>query len=204
MPTTLAIRLRTLRKRHQLTQQEVARRAGIRQATISDWEKGKVETMDFATLARVCAVYGVAVNDLLLLPHRTSKSATERWEAADDLAPPETAEEALEQFESRATDWRRLLTALAAKNRDAERGAGWGTPPARGKRKTPKQDRRDLNEAERSGAEAYVDLVLVQVTLARRAIKDGNASAAAFHALNAGNAHGAARQLITQFQRPRR
>ena len=41
MKTTTAERIRALRKRRKLTQDDLARLTGIAQATISSWESGK-------------------------------------------------------------------------------------------------------------------------------------------------------------------
>lgn len=202
MPTTLAVRIRSLRKKHKLTQHQLAERAGVRQATISDWEAGKVHTMDYATLSRVCDALGVSVQDVMLLPNRTSKRATDQWEAAADLAPPETAEEALALYERHALQWSKVLTALAKHDTD---DSGWGALPAALRRRTTRQqEQRELEEAERSGVEGYVEQVLRDVALTRDAIKSKDASNAVFFALRAGHSHGAARALMSKYERPKR
>jgi transcriptional regulator with XRE-family HTH domain len=61
--TPLRIRLRELRLAKGLTQVELARKAGIRQATVSGLETGRTKRVDFPVLERLAAVLGVA-------PHR--------------------------------------------------------------------------------------------------------------------------------------
>src|SRR2546422_972150 len=73
MATTLSLRLRKLRKERGFTQAQLAKRANVRQATISEWESGTVHRMDTDLLDRVCEVLGVPLGELVL--SRKSRAA---------------------------------------------------------------------------------------------------------------------------------
>lgn len=61
----ISITLREARERAGLTQVELAQRAGVRQATISELETGKTRRMDLDVLDRLCAALNVKPGDLL-------------------------------------------------------------------------------------------------------------------------------------------
>lgn len=60
-------RIREWRLRRELSQAEVARRAGITQASLSNYENGKRD-MPLSTLLGVAAALNVSIGDLLDLP----------------------------------------------------------------------------------------------------------------------------------------
>jgi putative transcriptional regulator len=64
--TPIRITLRDARKEAGLTQVELAEKAGVRQATISDIEKGKTTRLDLPVLERLCAALGVTPGELLI------------------------------------------------------------------------------------------------------------------------------------------
>ena len=57
--TPLTLRLRELREREELTQAQLAEKAGVRQATVSDLETGKTRRVDFDILERLAKALGV-------------------------------------------------------------------------------------------------------------------------------------------------
>ena len=59
-------RIKELRESQNLTQTELAERAGIARATIWKLETGDDEITTTKTLAKIASVLGVGVNDLLL------------------------------------------------------------------------------------------------------------------------------------------
>jgi transcriptional regulator with XRE-family HTH domain len=61
----ISVRLRAAREEAGLTQLQLAERAGVRQATISELETGKTRRVDLDVLDRLCAALGVAPGDLL-------------------------------------------------------------------------------------------------------------------------------------------
>lgn len=63
--TPIRITLREARERAGLTQVQLAERADVRQATISDMESGKNTRVDLAILEKLCEVLGVEPGDLL-------------------------------------------------------------------------------------------------------------------------------------------
>jgi transcriptional regulator with XRE-family HTH domain len=60
----IAIRIRELRVERGLTQAQLARRAGVREATISELETGKSRRL-LEVLAKIARALGVAPGDLL-------------------------------------------------------------------------------------------------------------------------------------------
>lgn len=59
--------LAMLRRRVGLTQQELAWRLGVRQATISDWERGRSEpTMSVTDMDNLCKVLGITFDELVV------------------------------------------------------------------------------------------------------------------------------------------
>lgn len=56
--TPIALRVRELRRVKAWSQAELARRAGIRPATLSDIENGRTKGIDFDTLERLADVLG--------------------------------------------------------------------------------------------------------------------------------------------------
>ena len=54
---SITIRVRELREQRGWSQSEVARRAGVRQATLSAIERGKTEGIDFETLERLAIAF---------------------------------------------------------------------------------------------------------------------------------------------------
>lgn len=63
--TPIRLTLREAREAAGLTQAELAERAEVRQATISDMETGKRRSVDLILLDRICAVLGVEPGELL-------------------------------------------------------------------------------------------------------------------------------------------
>lgn len=63
--TPLRVRLRELREEHELSQQALGDRAGVRQATISELESGKAKRIDFATLEKLADALGVEPGALI-------------------------------------------------------------------------------------------------------------------------------------------
>lgn len=61
----LEIRVRTIRLEKGISQAELASRAGVRQATISDLETGKTRRADFDVLERVARALSVRISDIL-------------------------------------------------------------------------------------------------------------------------------------------
>lgn len=57
--------LRALREARGFTQVQLAKKARMRQATISDWENGKSHMCDFAALGRLCTALACGADDLL-------------------------------------------------------------------------------------------------------------------------------------------
>ncbi len=64
--TPIRITLREAREASGLTQVELAKRAKVRQATISDLERGEGRRIGFDVLDRLCAVLGVEPGDLIV------------------------------------------------------------------------------------------------------------------------------------------
>jgi putative transcriptional regulator len=76
LPTVTPIRisLREARERANLTQMELAERAGVRQATISEMERGLTTRVDLDVLDRICGALGVEPGSLLVRePKRKEK-----------------------------------------------------------------------------------------------------------------------------------
>lgn len=48
-----------------MTQQEIAQLAGVNRLTLRRIERGETQGIDFDTLAKLCAFYGVGVGDIL-------------------------------------------------------------------------------------------------------------------------------------------
>ena len=67
LPTVTPIRitLREARERANLTQIELAERADVRQATISEMERGLTTRVDLDVLDRICRALGVEPGSLL-------------------------------------------------------------------------------------------------------------------------------------------
>lgn len=65
--TDVGARIREWRLRRELSQAEVARKAGITQASLSNYENGKRD-MPLSTLLGVAAALNVSLGDLLDLP----------------------------------------------------------------------------------------------------------------------------------------
>jgi transcriptional regulator with XRE-family HTH domain len=63
--TPIRVTLREAREAAGLTQVELAERAGIRQATVSDIETGKSGRLDLDVFDRICRVLGVEPGSLL-------------------------------------------------------------------------------------------------------------------------------------------
>ena len=67
MRLDLGQRIRGFRSRRGQSQQEIARRAGITQASLSNYETGKRE-IPVGTLVRIAAALDISVGDLLEVP----------------------------------------------------------------------------------------------------------------------------------------
>lgn len=61
----IAVRLREEREKAGLTQTELAEKAGVRQATISELETGKTRRVDLDVLDRLCGALRLSPGDLL-------------------------------------------------------------------------------------------------------------------------------------------
>lgn len=61
----IVVKLRRERQRAGLTQEQLADKAGVRQATISELETGKTARMEFDVLDRLCRALGVEPGQLL-------------------------------------------------------------------------------------------------------------------------------------------
>ena len=62
--TPIRVTLREAREAAGLTQAELAEKADVRQATISDMETGKRRSIDLILLDRICRVLGVEAGSL--------------------------------------------------------------------------------------------------------------------------------------------
>jgi transcriptional regulator with XRE-family HTH domain len=62
----VALRLRELREAAGLSQTALAERAGVRQATVSDLERGKSKGVEFATLEALADALGVPAERLVV------------------------------------------------------------------------------------------------------------------------------------------
>jgi transcriptional regulator with XRE-family HTH domain len=71
--TPIRITLRDAREAAGLTQAELADRAGVRQATISDIETGKSTRIDLPILDAICDVLGVEPRELLTRDKKRGK-----------------------------------------------------------------------------------------------------------------------------------
>jgi len=65
--TDVGVKIREWRQRRELSQADVARRAGITQASLSNYENGKRD-MPLSTLVGVASALNVSLGDLLELP----------------------------------------------------------------------------------------------------------------------------------------
>lgn len=70
-------RIRLRRRRAKLSQAELARRIGVAQASVSNWESGAT-TPELPTLWRLCAALGCREGDLLHQPTASRKSDPEK------------------------------------------------------------------------------------------------------------------------------
>jgi len=59
------LRIREERKRRGLTQTELAKRVGVRQATISDLERRPIQRLNVTLLERIARVLKVSATDLI-------------------------------------------------------------------------------------------------------------------------------------------
>ncbi len=69
----IRVTLREAREAAGLTQTELADRAGVRQATVSDMETGKRGRIDLEVLDKLCVVLGLEPGDLLERTKRPKK-----------------------------------------------------------------------------------------------------------------------------------
>lgn len=186
---TLSRQLRKLRKERGLSQVELAKRAGVQQKTLSEWESGKVTRINSALLDRVCGVLGVPLSELLLIhPKGTATAEFRKWREAVNAE--------LEAFEE---DARKLLLEMGDDDEDEE--GGWGkppvskTPPASTKKESPKEHARAQRKINRATQRQYAEEALAEALLAHQALWQDDARAAVHHALLASHHHGAARAL---------
>lgn len=61
----LAYNIKFLRKKNRMTQTEVARKLGVRQTTVSEWEKGRSEPDSVALLKKICSLFNVTFDQIL-------------------------------------------------------------------------------------------------------------------------------------------
>jgi transcriptional regulator with XRE-family HTH domain len=94
--TEIGNRVMDLRDQRNLTQEELAERAGTSPTTISNLESGKIKNPHYRTLRRVATALGVGVGEL------TAPKALLSQPERDAAAPPEALQEAV------AIAWRLL------------------------------------------------------------------------------------------------
>lgn len=63
--TNLAANIKYLRTRNRMTQRELAEKLGVRQTTVSEWEKGNREPDSIEMLKKVCNVFNVRFDEIL-------------------------------------------------------------------------------------------------------------------------------------------
>lgn len=68
---TITLNVLKYRERKGLTQAQLSKRAGVREATISDYERGKVTRIDLATLEAIARALGI--DAALLIEHKKGK-----------------------------------------------------------------------------------------------------------------------------------
>ena len=71
--TPIRVRLAELRKTRGWTQQELANRAGVRQATISELESGTKKRLGLDVLEALCGALGVQPGELLQLERKDKR-----------------------------------------------------------------------------------------------------------------------------------
>lgn len=71
--TPVRIRLREIRESRQMTQAALAEAAGIRQATVSDIERGATTRVDLETLEKLANALGVDAALLIEHTHRPGR-----------------------------------------------------------------------------------------------------------------------------------
>ena len=82
----LSQRIKELRKKYRISQQELANRLKVHQSAVSNWEQNKTRpTMD--NIAEVANIFGVTIEDMLGIP-RTPQGAFEMY---NKLAPDQQA-----------------------------------------------------------------------------------------------------------------
>lgn len=66
----IRLRVQDVRVASRMTQTELARRAGIRRATLASIEAGRTKGIDFVTLERLADALGVDASILIIHDHR--------------------------------------------------------------------------------------------------------------------------------------
>ena len=199
MASTLSRRLRALRKKQGLTQVQLAKLAGVRQATISDWESGKVDVMDATLLHRVCRALGVSLVDLHLMRHAPAIDSTRPTIASS------VSSSLLEEFETDARDWLRQCEAEARDDdwNDDDDGSGWAGKRSYGEIREADSlprgssgERKAKRASRRDDVEQFAQQVIREAAAARVALARGDGLAVINHLLRAGHSHGAARWIL--------
>lgn len=76
--TPIRVTLKDARDAARLTQAELAAKADVRQATISDMETGAVRRVSLDVLERICRVLGKTPGELLILEPNTTPAKKRR------------------------------------------------------------------------------------------------------------------------------
>lgn len=61
----LSYNIKLLRKKNRMTQLELARQLGVRQTTVSEWEKGRSEPDSVSLLKQICSLFNVTFDQIL-------------------------------------------------------------------------------------------------------------------------------------------
>lgn len=61
----LSYNIKFLRKKNRMTQSELARQLGVRQTTVSEWEKGRSEPDSVSLLKKICQIFNVTFDQIL-------------------------------------------------------------------------------------------------------------------------------------------
>lgn len=77
------LRLKELRKERKITQEELSKKLGVTQATLSGWENEKFE-MDNKILLVCAKMFGVSVDYILGADEETKKEPLENFERLDE------------------------------------------------------------------------------------------------------------------------
>ena len=101
-------KIRMKRKALDLTQAELAKRAGLTESSISRYETGNIETLPTSTVHRICNVLNIAPAELLGL-NSFEYDLQEIVDSADDL-PDDVKKDLLDLLKQQIKICRRLIT----------------------------------------------------------------------------------------------